>query len=81
MVVQISQIVASLHTLQKGKFLSCHEKNPKEECKTITLRSGKELNKSMVIDEYEPTQEEIEPDLKESVEKEKLALKDKEDKS
>lgn len=44
--VQISQISTSLHIMQKGKFPSCQKKNPKEECNAITLRSGKELNKS-----------------------------------
>uniref|UniRef100_UPI001C3CB3E0 hypothetical protein n=1 Tax=Picosynechococcus sp. (strain ATCC 27264 / PCC 7002 / PR-6) TaxID=32049 RepID=UPI001C3CB3E0 len=58
--VQLSQMTTSLHTMQKGKFPSCSDKNPKEECNAITLRSGKELNKYIMTDGDEPPQEEDE---------------------
>ena len=75
--VQLSQMATSLHTMQKGKFPSCLEKNPKEECNVITLRSGKELNKHIMIDDDELPLEEDEvimedaPIQKESAPKEK----------
>ena len=75
--VQLSQMATSLHTMQKGKFLNFLEKNAKEECNAITLRSGKELNNHIMIDDDELPQEEDEaiiedaPIQKENAPKEK----------
>ena len=41
--VQIGQIVSSINIQQRGKFPSDTEVNPKEQCKVITLKSGKEI--------------------------------------
>ena len=49
--VQLSQMATSLQTMQKGKFPSCPEINPREECKVVTLRSGKKLSTPLINDE------------------------------
>ena len=41
--VQIGQIASSINAYQRGKFPSDTEVNPKEQCKAITLRSGKDI--------------------------------------
>lgn len=44
--VQIGQLASSLKAQQSGNFPSDTEKNPKDHCKAITLRSGKEIEGS-----------------------------------
>ena len=39
----LGQFANELKNQQKGKFLSDMEKNPRDHCKAITLRSGKEV--------------------------------------
>ena len=63
--VQISQIATSLQTMQKGKFPSCPEINPKEECKAMTLRSGKKLSTPLIIDEDE--EQEVDDTIQEQI--------------
>ncbi|XP_038887231.1 uncharacterized protein LOC120077421 [Benincasa hispida] len=41
--VQVSQITTTLNTMNKGALPRCTEKNPREECKAIILRSGKNI--------------------------------------
>ena len=41
--VQIGQFASSINAQQRGKFPSNTEVNPKEQCKAITLRNGKEI--------------------------------------
>ncbi|KAJ4723214.1 DNA-directed DNA polymerase [Melia azedarach] len=41
--VQVGQLATSIKSLHSGKFPSDTEVNPREQCKVITLRSGKEL--------------------------------------
>ena len=41
--VQIGQIASSINAQQKGKFPINTKVNPIEQCKAITLRSGKEV--------------------------------------
>lgn len=56
------------------------QKNLKEECNAITLRSGKELNMHTVMKDDEQTQEEIEPITENEPIKEKVVSMEKEDK-
>ena len=42
-VVQVGQLVTDLKNQQKEKFPSDTELNPKDHCKTITYKSGKEV--------------------------------------
>ena len=64
--VQIGQIASSINAQQRGKFPSDTEVNPKEQCKAITLRSGKEIqgakheSRSEEPIEHESTDKEIE---------------------
>lgn len=44
--VQIGQLATTITTQQKGTFPSNTEVNPKEQCKAITLRSGREIERS-----------------------------------
>ena len=41
--VQRRQLASSINAQQKGSYPSDIEKNPKEHCKAITLRNGKEV--------------------------------------
>jgi len=51
--------------MQKGKFPSCPEINPKEECKAMTLRSGKKLSTPLIIDEDE--EQEVDDTIQEQI--------------
>ena len=44
--VQIGQLAITINAQQRGTFPSNIEVNPKEQCKTITLRSGREIKRS-----------------------------------
>ncbi|XP_073057020.1 uncharacterized protein [Primulina eburnea] len=59
---QIGQLANALKDQNKGQFPSNTEVNPKEQCKAVTLRSGKELDgkNSNDKDEKEVTVEEVE---------------------
>ncbi|XP_041011488.1 uncharacterized protein LOC121255284 [Juglans microcarpa x Juglans regia] len=43
--VQIRQLATTINAQQRGTFPSNTEVNPKEQCKAITLRSGKEIER------------------------------------
>ena len=43
---QLGQLASELKNQQKGKFSSDTEQNPRDHCKAITLRSGKEVESS-----------------------------------
>ena len=49
--VQMGQLASFMNVKLKGHFPSNMEKNPKEQCKAITLRSGKEIEKEQVQEE------------------------------
>ncbi|XP_068644653.1 uncharacterized protein [Aristolochia californica] len=44
--VQIGQLATTINAQQRGAFPSNIEVNPKEQCKAITLRSGREIERS-----------------------------------
>ena len=44
--VQIGQLATTINAQQRGTFPSNTEVNPKEQCKAITLRSGREIERS-----------------------------------
>ena len=44
--VQIGQLATTINAQQRGTFPSNIEVNPKEQCKAITLRSGREIERS-----------------------------------
>ncbi|XP_068649564.1 uncharacterized protein [Aristolochia californica] len=44
--VQIGQLATTINAQQRGAFPSNTEVNPKEQCKAITLRSGREIERS-----------------------------------
>ena len=44
--VQIGQLAITINAQQRGTFPSNIEVNPKEQCKAITLRSGREIKRS-----------------------------------
>ncbi|XP_030969898.1 uncharacterized protein LOC115990189 [Quercus lobata] len=44
--VQIGQLATTINAQQRGTFLSNTEVNPKEQCKAITLRSGREIERT-----------------------------------
>ena len=44
--VQIGQLATTINAQQGGNFPSNTEVNPKEQCKAITLRSGREIKRS-----------------------------------
>ena len=43
---QMGQLASELKNQQKGKFPSDTEQNPRDHCKAITLRNGKEVESS-----------------------------------
>ncbi|XP_022868533.1 uncharacterized protein LOC111388104 [Olea europaea var. sylvestris] len=49
--VQISQLATSMKSQQKGKFPSDIEINPKEHCKAVILRSGKQTGESELTED------------------------------
>ena len=51
--VQMGQLVNSLSTRNQGALPGNTEKNPKEQVKAITLRSGTEIQTPKAIKEYE----------------------------
>ena len=44
--VQIGQLATTINAQQRGTFPSNTELNPKEQCKAITLRNGREIERS-----------------------------------
>ena len=44
--VRIGQLATTINVQQRGTFPSNTEVNPKEQCKAITLRSGREIERS-----------------------------------
>ena len=44
--VQIGQLAMTINAQQRGTFSSNIEVNPKDQCKAITLRSGREIERS-----------------------------------
>lgn len=55
--VQMGQLATSMKSQQQGKFPSDTEINPKEHCKAITLRSGKQIGESLPEEEKNSTPE------------------------
>ncbi|XP_022883717.1 uncharacterized protein LOC111400543 [Olea europaea var. sylvestris] len=53
--VQIGQLATSMKSQQKGKFPSDTEVNPKEHCKAVVLRSGKQVGESEPTEDSNPT--------------------------
>ncbi|XP_022897613.1 uncharacterized protein LOC111411302 [Olea europaea var. sylvestris] len=53
--VQIGQLATLIKSQQKGKFPSDTEVNPKEHCKVVVLRSGKQVGKSELTEDSNPT--------------------------
>ena len=49
---QMGQLASELKNQQKGKFPSDAEQNPRDHCKAITLRSGKEVESSRQREEW-----------------------------
>ena len=49
--VHLGQLASSINAQQKGNFPSDTEKNPKQNYKAITLRSGKEVEGPKVQDD------------------------------
>lgn len=76
--VQLSQMATSLQTMQKGKFPSCPERNPREECKAVTLRSGKKLSTPLINDEDDELPQEEDEGIIENVQQKESASKEKE---
>ncbi|XP_022159119.1 uncharacterized protein LOC111025551 [Momordica charantia] len=70
MEVQIGQMASTLNIMQKGKFPSDTEVNPREHCKAVTLRSGKELQEPEKKKMEEPVITTEERENKEEVVKE-----------
>ncbi|XP_038877603.1 uncharacterized protein LOC120069859 [Benincasa hispida] len=61
MEVHLSKMAISLQIMQKGKFPSCLENNPKEECKALTLRSREKLATRLINDDDdEPFEKKVE---------------------
>ena len=44
--MQVGQLANEMKRQSKGKFPSDIEQNPRDQCKAITLRSGKEVESS-----------------------------------
>ncbi|XP_022868727.1 uncharacterized protein LOC111388274 [Olea europaea var. sylvestris] len=53
--VQIGQLATSMKSQQQGKFPSDTEVNPKEHCKAVILRNGKQVGESEPTEESNPT--------------------------
>ncbi|XP_022893883.1 uncharacterized protein LOC111408348 [Olea europaea var. sylvestris] len=53
--VQIDQLATSIKSQQKGKFPSDTEVNPKEHCKAVVLRNGKQVGESELTEDSNPT--------------------------
>ncbi|XP_035539656.1 uncharacterized protein LOC118344026 [Juglans regia] len=54
--VQIGQLATTINAQQRGTFPSNTEVNPREQCKAITLRSGRELDRSPSNETIPPLQ-------------------------
>ena len=65
---QMGQLAIELKNQQKGKFPSDTEQNPRDHCKAITLRSGREVESSR---QSEEKGKEVEVETKIEVEKDK----------
>ena len=50
MEVQISQMATTMKAMQKGTFSNCTKKNPREDCKAVTLRSGRNLARPILVE-------------------------------
>ena len=48
--VQVGQLANMLNGRQQGNLPSTTEVNPKEQCKAITLRSGRELETLSIVE-------------------------------
>ena len=72
--VHIGQLASSINARQKGKFSRDTKLNPKEQCRAITLRSGKEIEGAKLEYrrdepvEHESTDKEIEEQVGQSPE-------------
>ena len=55
--VQLKQLASSINAQQKRNFQSDTEKNPKELCKVIILRNGKEVESTKVQEEQAKDEE------------------------
>ena len=71
-------MATSLQTMQKGNFPSCPEINPREECKAVTLRSGKKLSTPLINDEDDELPQEDDEAIIEDVQQKESASKEKE---
>lgn len=71
MEVQLGQIAAAVNALQKGKFPSDTEVNPREQCKVIKLQSGKQLESR--LDEEKKKEERMSKDEDGGAEAEKTS--------
>ena len=70
---QVGQLANELKNQQKGKFPSDTEQNPRDHCKAITLRSGKEVESSKQREEKRK-EEEVEREVKIELEKVEVVL-------
>ena len=64
---QVGQLATELKNQQKGKFPSDIEQNPRDHCKAITPRSGKEVESSR---QQEEKSKEVEGEIEVEVENE-----------
>ena len=71
-------MATSLQTMQKGKFPSCPKINPREECKAVTLRSGKKLSTPLINDEDDELPQEEDKAIIEDIQQKESASKEKE---
>ena len=62
--VQMGQLANSIATRNQGALPSNTEKNPKEQVKAITLRSGTEIQPPQATKEYEEKKNESEEEQK-----------------
>ncbi|KAF5450006.1 hypothetical protein F2P56_030391 [Juglans regia] len=53
--VQIGQLATTINAQQRGTFPSNTEVNPREQCKAIILRSGRELERKLELEEMKQT--------------------------
>ena len=70
--VQVGQLASELKNQQKGKFPSDTEQNPRDHCKDITLRSGKEVE-SLGLKEKKGKESAVEVEVEKELEEERIA--------
>ncbi|XP_073120093.1 uncharacterized protein [Henckelia pumila] len=68
--VHIGQLENTMNNQQRNAFPSNTEVNPKEQCKAITLRCGKEISSGETVTEVEKEQV-LEPEIHEEIPKER----------